>query len=417
MNFKDTLMISFYRFVVAPVALTALIFLLVPFNRKIRRVLGLKFRPGTRFCNHPLWFHSASGEFEYCKPLIRQINQVRPDENIFCSYTSPTYAGRVKATPGVDGYGPLPLDLPGPVSQFLKDLRPKALLVAKTDLWPELIFQCWQKQIPIVVFAVVAKNRGHLFSFVQRWMYNKCEKVLCMTDIDAANLKAMGVTAPIEVTGDPRIDQILGRVEAPEKEFPEGLRSDGLSLLLGSSWPEDEKVILDPVLKAVKTHSLRVIISPHEPSQDHFEKLSRHCNKSGINLEKYSQFKSWQPDTVVYGDTVGVLADLYAVSDLAFIGGSFKSQVHSVGEAIGHGNRVIVGPKNRNNREAQMFKSRTVQNLAVVTEVKDQQAFERCLQEFIQSSSQLKADRSQIQQEFRKHAGSTQKTLQALQLL
>lgn len=414
MNFKDTLAINFYRFFLAPLGLTVLVFLVAPFNKKVRKTLSLKFRPGTRFSSHSIWFHSASGEFEYCKPLIRQISQKTPDARIFCSYTSPSYALRVQKFHGVDGYGPLPLDLPGPVGQFLKDLSPKALLIAKTDLWPELIFQCWQKKVPVVPFAVVAKNSGSPFSFLKRWMYNKCEKVLCMTEIDAKNLKDMGVTVPVETCGDPRIDQIMDRVQSPDRNIPDFLKTNDPTLILGSSWPEDEKVILSAVLAQMKTKTLKVLICPHEPSQVHFETLQKYCRKHNLNLEKYSQTHSRGPETLIYGDTVGVLADLYAASDMAFIGGSFKSQVHSVGEAIGHGNRVIVGPKNANNREAQIFKNCSVNGYPVVTEVHDSVGFKNTLEQLLTHPEHLKEDRSVIQKVFHKHTGATKKVLDAL---
>ena len=414
MNFKDTLIISFYRFVLAPLGLTALVFLIVPFNKKVRRTLGMKFRPGTRFSKHALWFHSASGEFEYCKSLIRELNESFPDERIFCSYTSESYASRVQKYQGVDGYGPLPLDLPGPVRQYLKDLQPKALLIAKTDLWPELIFQCWEKKIPVIAFAVVAKTSSSPFRFFKRWMYNKCEKILCMTEDDAENLRKMGVTVPVEVTGDPRIDQIMDRVNSPEASIPDFMKSSDPTLTIGSSWPEDEKVILDSVLNQAKSANLRVFINPHEPSEEHYESLKKRCDHSGVKLMKYSDMQSWGPQTLIYGDTIGVLADLYARSNVAFIGGSFKSQVHSVGEAIGHGNRVIVGPKNQNNREAQIFKAQSVSGRPIVSEVSNKQEFQDTLEQLFSSQEQLTSDRAQIQAEFRKHTGATAKTLSSL---
>ncbi len=418
MNFKDTLIISFYRFMLSPLALTVLVFFVAPWNKKIRKSLSLKFRPKVRLSHHALWFHSASGEFEYCKPLIGYLNQYHPNSRIFCSYTSTSYAKRIQNFNGVDGFGPLPLDLPGSVHQFLKDLSPQVLLIAKTDLWPELIFQCWQKKIPVVPFAVVAKNpdRSHLFtfSFFKRWMYNKCEKILCISQEDAKNLKRLGVVVPVEVTGDPRIDQIINRVKSPENEIPDDLKTKHPTLILGSSWPEDEKIILQAVLNYAKYKNLNVIINPHEPSEKHFEQLQRFFQKQDLNLEKYSQTRSYKPQTLIYGDTIGILADLYSISDISFIGGSFKSQVHSVSEAIGHGNRVIVGPKNSNNREAQIFKNCFVNGSPVVSEVSNSKEFSAVLEKLLSHPDHLIEDRGAIQRVFQKHSGATEKTLQSL---
>lgn len=419
MNTKDTIIINFYRFILVPIALTVAVFLLAPWTPKLRRFFGLKFRPRNRFFKHAIWFHSASGEFEYCKPLIRTLTKVSPETGIFCSYTSDSYQSRVENFKGVDGSGPLPLDLLGPVSQFLKDLQPKKLLIAKTDLWPELIWQCWQKKIPVVVFAVVAKTPGfaaRFFGFIKRWMYNKCDKVLCMTENDAQNLRLLGVTTPIEVTGDPRIDQIMDRVNSPDKQIPQTLHCSDPVFLAGSTWPVDEDVILGPVLEAMKAGKCRFIIAPHEPSEKHQEALRKQCESLGLELVPYSQLTTWTSHQVVYVDVIGVLADLYSVSQMAFIGGSFKSQVHSVGEAIGHGNFVLVGPKNNNNREAQIFKTISVGEASIVTEISNPSDLIKNLDRLTQSALPFDQQKQQIKEQMQKLSGGTAKTLKALDL-
>lgn len=361
---KDQLFISFYRFVVAPLMLTLLVFFIAPFHKKVRKTLGQKLKPPPLPPSGSVWIHAASGEFEYAKSLLKEY----ASDPLFVSYTSPGYVSHIQRTPGLAGSGPLPLDLPGPVDSFLQGLKPKALFISRTDVWPELIYQCHQKQIPIYPFAITQQKPKFIFRAFKAWMLNKCTHIFCVSETDKQNLIALGVTRPISAIGDPRWDTVFQRVNHPKIQV-NALSSKASTLMLGSTWAEDERVILPAIQQLLKTDSVRVFWAPHEPSEGHFQKSLHRFRAQGIPLKKFSDGLELKPKEIMYIDEIGILADLYKISDISFIGGSFRSQVHSVMEPLAHGNWVLVGPKNQNNREAQQFKTQYANGLKIVEEV------------------------------------------------
>src|SRR4051812_29225034 len=132
----------FYRLIAVPLFTVSLPFLALT-NRKIRRGLGMRMqtRDWPRLSKNPVWIHASSGEFEYAKPVIRELKARHPDIPIVVTYFSPTFALGVENFPGVDFALPLPLDLPGPCTSFLKHVNPRVLLIARTDFWPEMLSQ------------------------------------------------------------------------------------------------------------------------------------------------------------------------------------------------------------------------------------------------------------------------------------
>ena len=99
----------------------------------------------------PVWIHAASGEFEYAKPVIRELaKQGRP---VLVTYFSPTYADNVRKFPGVTASCPLPLDSRDEIEGFLNHFNPSALLIARTDTWPNTVFATAARQIPILLFS------------------------------------------------------------------------------------------------------------------------------------------------------------------------------------------------------------------------------------------------------------------------
>ncbi|MCB0407406.1 MAG: hypothetical protein KDD34_04320 [Bdellovibrionales bacterium] len=368
---------------------TFILFFLYPLNKKIRKVIHLKFyRKSHRVLKGSIWFHCASGEFEYAKPLINKIAAVS-NNNCFVSYTSPSYIGPIQKFKNVESSSPLPLDLPGPVHSFLSSLEPNCLLIARTDLWPELLYQCKSKKIPIFVFAVTEKEKKGfqvLFRPWKRWLYNMTNAVLCVSEEDKKNLIELGVRVPIIVTGDPRVDLVFQRKEQPKIEKPLLPVSPELPLLcLGSTWPEDEKVIFPPLIPLLTSQKLAVILAPHEPSEAHFQSFKQRLKHTPIQLMKYSETQHLEAGTLLYIDEIGILADIYKYSSLTFVGGSFKSQVHSVMEPLAYGNEVAVGPYNKNNREAQVFKKmQSPSGYNMVTEVSNEHEWKGFVEDWLQ---------------------------------
>ena len=342
-------MITLYR-CLAPL-LALLLPLIAPFNAKLRRGLKMRLRPRTppTFAEAPLWIHAASGEFEYAKAVIRELKSRRPTLPIVVTYFSPTYANNVESFPGVDHAEPLPLDLPGPTRGFLKRLRPRACVIARTDFWPELLTQARRLGIPRLVFAYTQRPGGGLKNYVTRLRLNLIDEILTVSDADQRAVRELLPNARVDAVGDPRFDQVAFRLDHP-RALPASLRPTGPTLVAGSTWEADEAVLLPAVADLVRTGRLKLILVPHEPTAAHVAQLEAKLEKLNLKSKRYSEGVPF--DSVLIVDQTGILAELYAWGEFAYVGGSFGRGVHSVMEALGTGAFTFVGPRHLNNREA-----------------------------------------------------------------
>ena len=362
------LYLEIYR-LIYPICLM-LIKLLIPYNKKVKK--GFRMRedvnrvpPWLNFSDlkNPILIHCASGEFEYAKPVIREIKKRNPQQTIAVTYFSPSYESQIKNFEGVDFSCPIPWDLPHVQREFLSRLRPKQILISRTDLWPEFLVQAKALHIPIIMFSAVlsahsAKIQNFFLKSYQRWLFSFLFHVYCVSEEDKKCFAQLISPQRITPLGDTRFDQTLFRLSKPNylKEHLVGKKENRRepAFLAGSTWPEDEKQII-PYFRDLIRAGIRVMIAPHEPSEEHVAKLKAQIAHFGVRPILYSEANSWAQNQVMIIDQVGILADLYAFADWAFVGGSFKKQVHSVMEPLAQGCKTFFGPHHHNNREAIVF--------------------------------------------------------------
>lgn len=357
----------FYLWILFPVFLFVLLMSAL-FNKKI--ATGLKsrlFKKKQSVQKGVIWIHASSGEFEYAKPVITALKKKNPSQPILVTYFSPTYAKNIENFIGVDLTVPLPLDLPGPVTQFIKTYQPKALLFSRTDLWPELLYQCRRKNIPTYLFSAVANpNSTVLTKLWREFLWNQLNKIYLVSKEDF-----IGLPGPLqkksEVIGDTRFDQVFARLENP-KPLPALFKNDPPKALVvaGSTWSEDEEILFK-TLEQTKDLHLNWVIAPHEPTENHIVAMKKRLKSLGLESKRLSEVADnqsfWTENEILLIDRVGILAELYTKADVAFVGGSYKAKVHSVMEPLAAGCITFVGPLHTNNGEAMLFKNIKLKNI------------------------------------------------------
>ena len=412
----NTLLLSVYRYIVMPLVVTALPFAAI-FNRKLRAGLKLRRQRVEPILSSadPIWIHASSGEFEYAKAVIRQLKEDKPQTPILVTYFSPTYSKAATSFPGVDRAVALPLDLPGPCSAFLKKYHPQMCLIARTDLWPEMLEQCRKRKIPVILFSYTQKKIKHWAKrFFTRWTLHWIQKIYCVSQADLENLKEASSTIPAEVMGDTRYDQVAFRLNHP-KAIPTGvLPKDKVPCLVaGSSWPEDEAVLFQGLSGLLLKKSLRLILVPHEPTREHLNDVEKQLGKFGLSYAYYSN-SNWDHEHVLIVDQVGVLAELYAHGQFAFIGGSFRKSVHSVMEALGAGLITFVGPFHENNREAMEFKSLPLGNHTGLNIVETAEDLRDKISGWIERPEQIGNFSHALKIEFAQRLGASERLVKGL---
>jgi 3-deoxy-D-manno-octulosonic-acid transferase len=156
------------------------------------------------------------------------------------------------------------------------------------------------------------------------------------------------------VTGDTRYDQVWQRAQRADRSSAalSPLASSRPTIVAGSTWPADEAVLL-PAFAALRrlVPNARLIVAPHEPTPAHLAPIERWAGSDRLRLNRLELADD--SSDVVLVDRVGVLGDLYALADVAFVGGGFHDAgLHSVLEPAAFGAPVLFGPRHEASRDA-----------------------------------------------------------------
>lgn len=371
----------------------------------------------------PVWIHAASGEFEYAKPIVRELQKIgRP---VFVTYFSPTYQSNIESFNGVTASCALPLEDKSQLRQLIRKVRPAALLIARTDTWPNMVRECSNANVPVLLFSATfhagSKRIGLMAKALTRATYEFIDEIQCVSTEDLAVLSKLGYERGVS-RGDTRYDQVLERLNHP-KSVPEKLRPGFGDCLLtaGSVWEEDVAALLPAIVETKNALNRDVkfscLIVPHEISTRFTSAIKTQAESYGLKTTILSKLEAEQDYDVVIVDRIGILAELYMLGQLAFVGGSFKKTVHSVMEPLAAGCLTFVGPLHTNNREALEFQSHSAHGpLTSVTAVKDASGLASTLTSTVLRLSQMtnserSAIKDQIQNKVRSKCGATEAVL------
>lgn len=320
-----------------------------------------------RDANRPLlWMHAPSvGEGLQARPVLELIRREMPDVQLAYTHFSPS-AERFAAGLDVDFVDYLPFDT-GPDSDGALDaLGPTVLVFSKLDLWPVLAERAARRGVRTGMISATLPARSRRTSRMGRALlgdaYARLDAVGAIDPEDADRLIDLGVRpAVIRVTGDTRYDQVWERARRCDRRSPllASLASDRPTIVAGSTWPADESVLIPSIARARASEpGLRAIVAPHEPTPAHLAALEARAHAAGLGTVRLASAGDTDADVIVV-DRVGVLGDLYALADIAFVGGGFHGAgLHSVLEPAAFGAPVMFGPRTGGARDAELLIAR-----------------------------------------------------------
>lgn len=305
-----------------------------------------------------IWFHSSSlGEFEQAKPIIEKLKQSK-DVNILVTFFSPSGLENSKKYPFADVVSYIPLDTAQNAARFISLINPALLVLMRYDLWPNHIYELAQRNVPVfLVDATMRSDSARKNFFAKNFhkhLYGKLSKILTVSETDTINFNAFDLPShEIDAVGDTRFDRVYQRsLVAKERNLirAEVLR-DKKVIVAGSTWYEDEEMLLPAFMKLTEyDDNVLMIIAPHEPTVVHLEKLENDF-AGKIKTIRFSSLNNYKDEKIILVDSIGILLTLYYYANIAFVGGSFKSNIHNVLEAAVYGVPVIFGPKITNSQE------------------------------------------------------------------
>ena len=300
-----------------------------------------------------VWFHAASlGEFEQGRPLMERLRREHPEKKILLTFFSPSGYEVRKNYDGADLVCYLPFDTPLNARRFVKLARPEAAFFIKYEFWRNYIEVLYKRGIPCYSVSSIFRENQIFFRPYGRG-YARC--LSRMTHLFVQNetsrrlLEGIGVTN-VDVVGDTRFDRVLD-IRNAAKPLPLAERFAGCwkVLVAGSSWPQDEEIII-PYFN--KHPNLKLVLAPHVVSEEHLQAIERQLARPALRYSKATPKAVAEVDCLII-DCYGLLSSIYRYASMAYVGGGFGVGIHNVPEAAVYGIPVIIGPNNKKFREAQ----------------------------------------------------------------
>ena len=333
------------------------------FGRKARWYHLKRFRQ--KYPNKEVFLiHSASlGEFEQAKPVIRGLKTIRSDVLIVASFTSPSGFENAQKMAEVDLMIYLPFDTFFRTRRFIQILRPQKIIFVTYELWPNLIINAKRYRIPTYLMSArIRQNSSKFYPVVRGFfkeLYRSLDYIFAISEKDKESVNKLIGSVQIRVLnlGDTRYDQVIERARSRMTARIPLVFENSFVLIVGSIWPQDAKHLMPVIRKILKQYpQSRCIIAPHEPNEFALESFEDQLNGNGVSACRYTQVKQFPVnETIVLIDKIGILAELYHQTNLAFVGGGFRGSVHNVMEPAVAGIPVIFGPDYHNSREAELL--------------------------------------------------------------
>ena len=311
------------------------------------------YRPGPEGF---VWIHAVSvGEVQVAGQLMREWRSTEPDVR-FCFSTTSSTGWRV-AEREVSGRDVLiynPLDFPNFVKSALRTVRPRAIILTESEIWPNFIRTAHRFGIPLFLINARVSDRSAPRYRLARWWFADVlasfSRIFAQSGLDRDRLAAAGAPPDVlEVTGSFKFDA-AHRNEAKEAEMREWVGGGGRILLGGSTWPGEDIALLYAYAAALKAMpDLRLVIAPR-----HFEKadaVEDNIRRAGFECVRRSRGDVARPGAVYLADTTGELMGLYGIADVVFVGKSLCARgAQNMIEPCLCGKPTVVGPHTENFR-------------------------------------------------------------------
>ncbi len=294
--------------------------------------------------NQPVWIHASSlGEFEQAKPLIEKIKKTT-DEEIIVTFFSPSGYDYCKDYPHADGVFYIPLDTSRNAKSFLEIVNPKIAIFVKYDFWFNFLKVLQQQKTPILFFSSNFRPGQVYFKKTTQWQRNimkKIDFIYCMNEESASILRKF-IFENVGVCGDTRFDRVSQNASSCVPiPLIEKFKGSERLLILGSSWPIEEEILAKYLQKNIPD-DLKIIIAPHDISEDHLVEIESLFERGMVRFSKVNETQITNFKILLI-DNIGMLANCYQYGDFAFVGGGFTNSLHNILEAASMGNVLLYG--------------------------------------------------------------------------
>lgn len=306
-----------------------------------------------------VWVHAVSvGEVLAVSALFEQL-RVEGAARVVISTTTQTGQRLARQRFGEENVFYFPIDVPFAIGSYLRALRPRLVVLAETEFWPNFLHKAHRSGARVVVVNARISDRSfpryRRFRGLLRRVLSNVDQFLAQSDEDARRL--------IEIGAEPKRVQVSGNLKfdvAPPRALPfvEELRAQlaaakaGPTLVAGSTVEGEEQMVLAAFRELLSDNRrARLILAPRH--RERFAAVAALVAQSGmpfaLRSEARIEHEKWR---VLLLDSIGELATVYSLADVALVGGSLVPRGgHNVLEPAFYGVPIIVGPHTENFRD------------------------------------------------------------------
>ncbi|HYD15990.1 MAG TPA: glycosyltransferase N-terminal domain-containing protein [Hyphomicrobium sp.] len=363
-----------------------------------------------------MWVHAASvGETNAVLPVIERLLQERPDLSVLLTTGTRTSAELAeRRLPPRAFHQYIMFDVPEFVRSFLDHWKPDLAVFAESEIWPNLIIEASRRKIPLALvnarMSQGSARRWKRFSSISRPLFSRFDLILSQNEVLGRTLGKLGARNVYSI-GNLKIDAPPPVVDAIELDK---LRRalDGRKVLVVASThdPEEETIANAHRIIAARLKGFCTIIAPRHPARG--KAIADMLRAKGLTVAMRSAGELPDARTDIYiADTIGELGTLYALTDVAFIGGSLITHGgQNPVEAIGHGAVVLTGPNWSNFRD---FYTALLRHKAV-REVASAEELAAAVEQILTQEGELQSMRAGAKLALASLAGALDRTVEEL---
>jgi len=388
------------------------------FSERMGRIPGrLRQAPGQQI----IWIHAVSvGEVQAVSGLVGQIGRALPGYRVLLSTTTDTGQDLARKRFGKENVFYFPIDFAFAVRAYMRALRPQLVVLAETEFWPNFlrISRASGAHVAVVNARISDRSwpRYQRFRWALGHVLANIDLFLAQTEGDKLRLESIGADANrIQVSGNLKFDISL---PAPPPIVDKlrramGLEGAGPVLVCGSTVEDEEPPLLRAFENMRASHPRAVmILAPRHPER--FAAVASLLEQMGILSHRRS---GWDGEPLAGGvllvDTIGELAALYSLADVAFVGGSLVPRGgHNIIEPAQHGVAIVTGNHTENFRDiVGLFQSHDAVRIVSLAELP------LVLMQLIDNDSERRALGRRARETILSQMGATSRTLEALKTL
>ena len=370
-----------------------------------------------------IWVHAVSvGEVLAVGELVAELRLRFPRYRVVISTTTATGQALAKKRFGEESVFYFPLDFAFAVRPYLTTLKPRLIVIAETEFWPNFLRLARKSDARLaVVNARISDRSWPGYRRARRigilgTVLSNVDLFLAQTEEDSRRLRDIG--APVErvqVSGNLKFDVAAPAPPAIVASLRSVFQQAGAGpvIVCGSTVEEEEGLLLLAFQNVLASHPRAVmILAPRHPER--FGEVAQLLEQMGIRFWRRSL---WGGDSMAGGvflvDTIGELASLYALADVAFVGGSLVPRGgHNIIEPAQHGVPIIVGNHTENFRDiVGLFQRQDAVRVVGPAE------FPLVLMELLSNEAERAALGRRGADTLRSQMGATEKTVVALETL